>query len=66
MKSLRAFVARLLGLLPNATRDRDRSAEIEANLQLHIDDNIRRGMTAAQARREAILKLGGLESTREA
>lgn len=66
MKTLRAFFARLTGLLPNSRNDVDRAAEIEANLQLHIDDNIRQGMTPERARREAMLKLGGLEPTKEA
>jgi len=63
---MRALLLRFLGLLPNSKKDRDRADEIEANLQLHIDDNIRQGMTPAQARREALLKLGGLEPTKEA
>jgi macrolide transport system ATP-binding/permease protein len=37
--------------------------EIESHLQLHIDDNIKLGMSPEQARREAILKLGGVEMT---
>ena len=45
------------GLYPNQVRDDDRADEIEANLQLHIDDNLRQGMTPEQARRAAILKL---------
>ncbi len=60
------FLVRLRGLFPHKYQDLDRSDEIEANLQLHIDDNLRRGMTPEAARREAMLKLGGLESTREA
>ena len=36
-----------------------------AHLQLHIDDNLRQGMSEAEARREALLKLGGLEQTKE-
>jgi hypothetical protein len=63
---MRALLSRLRGVLPNAKKDRERADEIEANLQLHIDDNIRQGMTPAQARREAMLKLGGLEPTKEA
>lgn len=66
MKTLRMFFLRLRGLLPDKYRELDRSDEIEANLQLHIDDNLRRGMTPEAARREAMLKLGGLESTKEA
>jgi macrolide transport system ATP-binding/permease protein len=66
MKTLRTFLVRLRGLLPDKYRELDRSDEIEANLQLHIDDNLLRGMTSEAARREAMLKLGGLESTKEA
>jgi macrolide transport system ATP-binding/permease protein len=66
MKTLRAFLVRLRGLLPDKHRELDRIDEIEANIQLHIDDNVRRGMTPEAARREAMLKLGGLECTKEA
>ncbi len=40
--------------------------ELDSHLQMHIDDNLRAGMTAKQARRDAILKLGGVESTAQA
>jgi macrolide transport system ATP-binding/permease protein len=39
--------------------------ELESHLQLHIDDNLRAGMTLEEARRTAIIKLGGIESTRQ-
>lgn len=66
MKTLRIFLLRLRGLLAGKYLELDRSDEIEANLQLHIDDNLRLGMTREAARREAMLKLGSLESTKEA
>jgi len=66
MKRLRAWLVRLGGLWPSARRDRELTDEIEAHLQLHIDDNLRAGMRPEQARREAILKLGGVEPTKEA
>ena len=50
-------------MLPNAQRERELADEIEGHLQMHIDDNLRAGMTPAQARRHAIQKLGGVEST---
>ena len=46
--------------------DRDVDAELACHLQLHIDDNLALGMSPEQARRHAILKLGGLEQTKEA
>jgi predicted permease len=66
MKQLRAWIVRLVGMLPNRQKERELADEIEGHLQMHIDDNLRAGMTPEQARREAILKLGGVEPTKEA
>jgi macrolide transport system ATP-binding/permease protein len=66
MKRLRAWLLRLSGILSNPKREREFAAEIEAHLQLHIDDNLRAGMNPEQARRNALLKLGGVESTKQA
>lgn len=66
MKGLRAWVLRLLGMLPNDRRERELAEEIESHLQMHIEDNLRAGMTPEQARREAVLRLGGVDSTKEA
>ncbi|MGH9402951.1 MAG: ABC transporter permease, partial [Terriglobia bacterium] len=56
----------MAGMLPNQRRDRDLADEIESHLQMHIEDNLRSGMTPEQARRDAVLKLGGVEPTKEA
>ena len=66
MKSLRAWMLRLFGVLGSSRSERDLSAEIDSHLQLHIDDNIRAGMTPEDARRRAIIALGGIEGTKEA
>jgi macrolide transport system ATP-binding/permease protein len=66
MKRLRAWLLRLAGILPNAKREYEFAAELEAHLQLHIDDNLRAGMNPEQARCNALLKLGGVESTKQA
>jgi putative ABC transport system permease protein len=63
---LRAFLTRFAGLFPSRGQEQDRAAELEAHLEMQIDDNLRSGMTAEQARREAILKLGNLESGKQA
>jgi hypothetical protein len=65
MKSLRAFFLRLGGLFHKEQRDRELAEEIESHLQMHIDDNLRFGMTAEEARRQAVIRLGGVESTKE-
>jgi putative ABC transport system permease protein len=66
MKSLRAWLNRLTGIFSNQRREQEFAAELEGHLQLHIDENVRSGMTPDAARRDAILKLGGLEPTRQA
>ena len=40
--------------------------EIESNLLIHIADNLRTGVTAGEARRQALIRLGGVEATKEA
>jgi macrolide transport system ATP-binding/permease protein len=66
MRILRALWLRLLGLFGSASRDCELSAELESHLQLHMDDNLRAGMTPYQARRDALIKLGGIEQTKQA
>ena len=64
-KSLRAWFRRLTGLGNKAKRDAELAAELESHLQLHIEDNLRAGMTPEAARRDALMKLGGVEQTKE-
>ncbi len=54
---------RLLNSL-RSTHAHDLDAELQSHLQLHIDDNLRSGMSPTEARRQALLKLGGLEQTK--
>src|SRR5690348_9660319 len=65
MRSLRALFLRLAGLIRKDRRARELSAELESHLQMHIEDNVRAGMSTAEARREALMKLGGMEQTKE-
>jgi putative ABC transport system permease protein len=65
MRRLRAWVLRLVGTFNAARRDRDLADELESHLQLHIDDNVRAGMAPGEARRRAILVLGGIAQTEE-
>jgi putative ABC transport system permease protein len=66
MRHLRAWFLRLYGLFDNELRDREFAAEMESHLQLQIEDNLRSGMSAQEARRQALIKLGGIEQTKEA
>ena len=44
----------------------DFDAELESHLAMHIEDGVRAGMTPEQARRMALIALGGTEQTRQA
>jgi predicted permease len=65
-KFMRALFIRFLGLFFQERRDRELQAEIDSNLALHIDDNLRSGMAPGEARRNALLKFGGRETMKEA
>jgi len=65
MRRIRAWFLRLGGLFGRERQERELAEELESHLQMHIDDNLRRGMTPVEARRDALLKLGGVESTKE-
>jgi len=41
------------------------SAELESHLDMHVADNVRAGMTPEEARRHAMIALGGIEQTKE-
>ena len=64
MKTLRAFWLRLAGTVHVEPRD-SFAEELEGHLQMHTEDNVRKGMSATEARRDALIKLGGVEQTRE-
>lgn len=66
MKRLRASMFRVGGLFSKKHRERELADEIDSHLQLHIDDNLRAGLSREEARRAALLKLGGVESAKEA
>jgi hypothetical protein len=65
MKRLREWMVRFGGLFNKQRKDRELDDEIESHLQMHIDDNLRAGMSPEDARRQAMIRLGGIESTKE-
>jgi predicted permease len=65
MRHLRAWLFRCSGLFRREQGSREFADEIEAHLQMHIEDNIRSGMPPQEARRQALIKLGGMQQTKE-
>src|SRR4029450_4954276 len=66
MRAVRPWLHRLAGLVRRPPGARELHDELAAHLQLHIDDNLRRGMTPEEARRQALAALGGVAQATEA
>jgi putative ABC transport system permease protein len=65
MSTLRAWLLRVGGLFGKERREQELAAEMESHLQLHVEDNLRAGLSPEEARRQALMKLGGVEPTKE-
>ena len=66
MSRLRGWIMRVGGLVNRRRTDREFDEELKSHIQLHIDDNLRMGMRPEEARRQAMIQLGGIESAKEA
>ena len=66
MRVLRAWIARVIAFARPARGERDFADELQSHLDLHVEDNLRAGMTPAEARRLALLKLGSVAAVSEA
>ena len=65
MRQIRAFLLRLRGLFEHSRQEQDLTDEFESNIAFHIEDNLRAGMPLEEARRQAILRFGGIERTKQ-
>ncbi len=61
----RELLARFRSFFRQRERDEDFDAELSAHLYLATQDNMRRGMLSQEARRNALVSLGGMEQARE-
>ncbi len=65
MKHPRTAWLRLRNTFRKENLDADLNAELASHLEMHIADNLAAGMSPEAARRDAILKLGGIDQTAE-
>jgi macrolide transport system ATP-binding/permease protein len=65
VRTLRRWLRRIAGVFPSDRAERELAAELDSHLQFHVDDQIRAGMTNEEARRRAVIALGGLEATKD-
>jgi len=64
MYKLRALWFRLCAILFSRRAESELATELEGHLQLHIEDGVRAGLSPDEARRQALIKLGGMEQTK--
>lgn len=65
MRKLRALFLRLGGIF-SRRRDEELNAEIESHVEMDTEAGMRAGLSRAEARRQALVRLGGAEQVRQA
>jgi predicted permease len=65
MKSLRRFLARIANSATRRVHDERIREEIEEHIALETAENLRAGLPAVEARRQAILKFGPVEAIKQ-
>src|SRR5437879_9222099 len=64
-ESWRIFIRRLAALFRRRGLEADLDAELRSHLEMAVELNLRKGMSAEDARREALRSFGGVEQTKE-
>ena len=62
---LRTFVQRLAALFRRQQLEDDLDEELHSHLEMAVELNVRKGMSASDARHEALRSFGGVEQTKE-
>ena len=65
MDRLRQSLLRLRTFFCSARDDREFEAEMAAHLQFAMDENLQRGLSLSEARRQALIDLGGPQQAKE-
>ncbi len=65
MRSLRRFLSRLGHVVTRRAQDERLREEIEEHIALQTAENLRAGLSPVEARRQAMLKFGGVEAMKQ-
>jgi predicted permease len=65
MRSLRRFLNRVVNLATRRAQDERLRQEIEEHIALQTEENLRAGLSPVEARRQAMLKFGGVEAMKQ-
>src|SRR5215467_951425 len=60
MQNVRVLAQRIAGVLFKRRMDRDLSEEIQTHLEMETAENLRRGLSPAEARKAALRRFGGV------
>lgn len=66
MRKLRGFLIRLLGNFRESRDEAELAEELDAHIAMHTDAGVAAGLDTGEARRQALLRLGGKEQVRQA
>ena len=66
MRALRAMFLRIMGLFRRRRGETEIAAELDAHIELHARDGVRAGLALEEARRQALIRLGGAEQVKQA
>src|ERR1700756_2283223 len=66
MRQIRALWMRIRGLFTGRPEGDDFDAELASHIDLDADEGVRAGLSPEEARRRALIRLGGAEQTRQA
>ncbi len=65
LANLRALLSRMRNFFGDSLLDRDLEAEMASHLEFAIEENLKRGMSKEEARRQAQLSFGGQQQAKE-
>ena len=65
MSVIRAAWSRVRSLFRGATLDREMDEELASHIEMATDDLERQGLPRAEARRIALVRLGGIDTSRQ-
>ena len=65
MRSLRRFLNRVFNLATRRAQDERLKEEIEEHIALQTAENLRAGLPPLEAKRQAMLKFGGVEAMKQ-
>src|SRR5919108_2534929 len=65
MDRLMQSLQRLFSFFRRSQLDRELDAEMSSHLELAVEENLRRGLSPAEARRQAMLRFGGPQQAKE-